>query len=160
TTLINSTVSNNGSFTFGGILSNNEGTLEMTHTIVVGNSVATDGEERDDCRATDFHSPSGFIKSLGHNLVGRGCPTDGPGDLAFDYRSMLVSDVLGPLQNNGGPTETHALSPGSPAIDAGETVCTDDNGAPLTTDQRGMPRPIDGNADGTAACDIGSFEFP
>ena len=38
-------------------------------------------------------------------------------------------------------------------------MCLDANGDPLLTDQRGQPRPVDGNGDGTAACDIGAFEF-
>jgi len=54
---------------------------------------------------------------------------------------------LGPLANNGGPTLTMALLPGSPAIDAGNTAL-----APAT-DQRGFPRPA-----GLAA-DIGAFEY-
>jgi len=56
------------------------------------------------------------------------------------------------LQDNGGPTETHALLPGSPAIDAG------DNTACPATDQRGWARPADGDGDGTAVCDIGAVE--
>jgi hypothetical protein len=73
---------------------------------------------------------------------------------------VLLPNILNPtLANNGGPTQTHALVPGSPAIDAGGTDCTDATGAPLTTDQRGKPRPVDGNGDGTPACDIGAFEF-
>jgi hypothetical protein len=61
---------------------------------------------------------------------------------------------LGPLQDNGGPTPTLALLAGSPAIDAGSGDCP-----PPGTDQRGVARPVDGNEDGTAACDIGAFEF-
>ena len=73
---------------------------------------------------------------------------------------MQLSNVLKPvLAFNGGATQTHALVPGSPAIDAGDAVCTDANGNPLLTDQRGKPRTIDGNGDGTARCDIGAFEF-
>jgi hypothetical protein len=55
--------------------------------------------------------------------------------------------MLGPLADNGGPTQTHALLPGSPAIDAG------DNTACPATDQRGVTRPLG------AACDIGAYEF-
>lgn len=62
---------------------------------------------------------------------------------------------LGPLADNGGPTPTHALRFDSPAIDAGHH-----GGA--TTDQRGLPRPIDDpntpNADGGDGCDIGAYE--
>ena len=53
--------------------------------------------------------------------------------------------MLGPLADNGGPTLTHALLAGSPAIDAADTaVCP-------ATDQRGVAR--------DAACDVGAFEF-
>src|SRR5439155_790888 len=59
-----------------------------------------------------------------------------------------------PLQDNGGPTPTHALLPGSPAIDADGSDCP-----PPATDQRGFPRPVDGNDDGVATCDIGAYEL-
>src|SRR6202022_2525907 len=68
--------------------------------------------------------------------------------------------LLGPFQNNGGSTQTHALLPGSPAIDAGApagcTAGTDANGnpIPLTNDQRGLARPETSNG----RCDMGSFE--
>ena len=55
--------------------------------------------------------------------------------------------MLGPLQDNGGPTMTMALLPGSPAIDAGVPV------AGITTDQRGISRSISGLPD------IGAFEY-
>ena len=57
-----------------------------------------------------------------------------------------IDPVLGALADNGGPTLTHGLLPGSPAINAG-----DDADCPAT-DQRGAARP-------TAACDIGAYEF-
>ena len=61
--------------------------------------------------------------------------------------------LLGPLQNNGGSTQTEALQTGSPAIDKGAIAgCTDDTGAALTTDQRGAPRPFNGR------CDMGAVE--
>jgi len=59
----------------------------------------------------------------------------------------VTNPLLGPLQNNGGQTQTHALLTGSPAIDAGTNT-----GCP-TTDQRGIARPQG------ATCDIGAFEF-
>jgi hypothetical protein len=63
---------------------------------------------------------------------------------------VLLPDILHPtLANNGGPTPTHALVPGSPAIDAiprADPGCTG-------TDQRGVPRPQG------AGCDVGAFEF-
>src|SRR3970282_626777 len=54
---------------------------------------------------------------------------------------------LGPLANNGGPPQTHALLAGSPAIDAGSPDCP-----PPATDQRGVARPQG------PACDIGAYE--
>jgi hypothetical protein len=58
------------------------------------------------------------------------------------------------LGNYGGPTLTRKLLPGSKAIDTGNAAgCVDDNGDPITTDQRGVPRPIG------AHCDIGAVEF-
>jgi hypothetical protein len=151
-TLIHSTVSDNTA-AFGGGINNFGVTLTLTHTIIAGNSQATDTIP-DDCQGF------GTLLSLGHNLVGAGtgCPSDGPGDLTVDPAAVFTT-VLGPLQHNGGATQTHALLPGSPAIDAGDAVCTDAHGAPHTTDQRGKPRPVDGNGDGTPACDIGAFEF-
>lgn len=59
---------------------------------------------------------------------------------------------LGPLTNNGGPTQTHALRPGSVAIDTAFD-CTDWNSEPIATDQRGVTRPRG------AACDAGAFEL-
>jgi hypothetical protein len=73
-----------------------------------------------------------------------------------DLRGTVESPLdplLGPLADNGGPTLTHALLPGSPAIDGGDaTSC-------LSTDQRFLDRPVDGDGDGMAVCDIGAFEF-
>ena len=105
----------------------------------------------------------GTLRSLRYNLVGAGtgCPSDGAGDQTVDPATVFT-DVLGPLQDNGGPTFTHGLLPGSPAIDAGDGVCTVATyqyAPPLTTDQRGLPRPVDGNGDTIVACDIGAVEL-
>ncbi len=70
---------------------------------------------------------------------------------------QLADPKLGPLQFNGGPTQTEALLAGSPAIDAGYPLgCSDYQGHFLTTDQRGSPRP---GVPGTD-CDIGAYEVP
>jgi hypothetical protein len=92
---------------------------------------------------------SGTITSQGSNIVeyvdSTHCTVAG---------SVNITDPqLGPLQDNGGPTQTQALAFTSPAIDAGNTAgCTDNLGAIITTDQRGIHRP---NA---KACDIGAYE--
>ena len=64
---------------------------------------------------------------------------------------------LGPLQSNGGPTKTHALLAGSPAIDAGNPAATGATACPAV-DQRGTAR-RDGNGDTVVRCDMGAFEF-
>jgi hypothetical protein len=98
-----------------------------------------------------------LVNSRGFNLIGS---TNGGGgwavtDLKGSTNSPL-EPLLGPLQDNGGPTFTHALLPGSPAIDAG-------NGFGITTDQRGRSRPYDlssyPNAAGGDGSDIGAFEL-
>ena len=96
--------------------------------------------ESDDCVGT--------IISQGYNLLYSANP---------DYCTVTGSygtgdPLLGPLQENGGPTPTQALLPGSPAIDGGNPGgCTNNVGAAITTDQRGRRR--------WAPCDIGAFEF-
>ena len=85
---------------------------------------------------------TGSIADAGHNLSSDASCT------FTNVGSLNNTDArLGPLADNGGPTLTMALLPGSPAIDAGDTAL-----APAT-DQRGFPRPA-----GLAA-DIGAFEY-
>jgi len=72
---------------------------------------------------------------------------------------VQIADLLGPLDNNGGPTQTHASLAGSPAIDAGHpSGCRTEIEALLITDQRGFVRNFDGNHDGFFRCDIGAVE--
>jgi hypothetical protein len=92
------------------------------------------------------------MQSLGHNL-----DSDGTSGLVNGVNGDLIGKLadpidakLGPLQDNGGPTLTMALLPGSPAL--GAAACSDANGAPLPVDQRGFPRPQ------STGCDIGAFE--
>jgi hypothetical protein len=87
--------------------------------------------------------------SLGHNLSDdRSCPLSGPGD-----QSGVANVGLGPLAFNGGPTQTRALLPGSPAIDqGGDEFCP-------VVDQRGRSRVATASGEAEALCDIGAFEF-
>jgi hypothetical protein len=91
-------------------------------------------------------SNDGVITSNGYNIESPGntCGFDQQGDQA-----NVPDPNLGPLRNNGGLTETHALLPGSAAIDRIPAVDCE-----VATDQRGQPRPETGGT----MCDVGSFE--
>jgi len=143
--LINSTVTgNHASGTGGGVYVEGSGErglirgwLDLTNTIIADN---TDGREYccDDCMLADDST----LGTNANNLVEDGSCNPA---LSGDAR-------LGPLGDNGGDTLTHALLPGSPAIDAVSVIsCT------VTTDQRGNARPIELTSGGTP-CDIGAFE--
>src|SRR5262249_23190196 len=96
----------------------------------------------------------GDFVSQGHNLIGDGSGSNnsfGNNDQVGTPQNPL-DPKLGPLADNGGPTRTHALRRGSPALDSG-----DHSGAP-DTDQRGVKRPRDGDGDGLSLVDIGAFE--
>jgi len=130
-TITNSTISgNNGSISFGG-----GGGLEIGNTILN----ATAG-------SANIINYGGTITSAGYNLSNDdgGGYLNGPGD------QVNTDPMLGPLQDNGGSTFTHALLPGSPAINMGDPSFT----PPPSYDQRGSPfvRVFNGRID------IGSFE--
>jgi hypothetical protein len=95
--------------------------------------------------------------SNGYNIESRGntCGFNQPTD-QVDMTAEQLN--LGPLEDNGGPTMTHALGEGSVAIDViPEEDCVDADGEPLTTDQRGEPRP-DWTFKPSPRCDVGAFE--
>jgi hypothetical protein len=135
TTILNSTFVTNAAGFGGGSLYRNGGLVFLKNTIVAFSTLQN-------CAAN-----AGNFTTLGHNLdSGTSCNFTAGSDL------VNTDPKLGPLQNNGGPTLTHALLRGSLAIDA-----ADNNGCPAT-DQRGVARPLDGNGDGVTVCDIGAYE--
>ena len=125
----------------GGGVASFGGTVTLRGSLVAGNTA-----ERDDATA----DCDGALASDGANVVGggTGCPADAA-DTTVAPESVF-SSVLGPLADNGGPTPTHALLAGSPAVDAGS--CTGTDGAAITEDQRGFTR-----RDGL--CDAGAYEY-
>jgi CSLREA domain-containing protein len=152
-TIRNVTFSGNTSAEGGGLF--NDGTLTILNTTLTGNNTAlvnngiirTKNTIFSSSTAGDNCAGNGTFTSLGHNLEDTDtCGLHGVGD------QVNANPMLGPLQNNEGPTLTHALLPGSPAIDSG-----DDTDCPLQ-DQRGAYRPADGDSNNSKVCDMGAFE--
>jgi hypothetical protein len=113
----NSTLSNNSAGVFGGGILN-FGPLQ------IGDTILNRGDSGE-----NIHSFGGTITSMGYNLSS----DDGGGFLTGPGDQINTNPVLGPLQDNGGPTFTYALLPGSPAIDTGDPNFT----TPPFFDQRG-----------------------
>lgn len=132
-----STISNNEGLIADNIGNNGSGDIFISNTIV-GESI--------DSPSCFNNNVNGAIVSQGYNIDESGiCGFASVGDKSGINPGL---DRLG-LQDNGGPTETLALIPGSPALDMADPACP-----PPTTDQRGFPRP----APGGDRCDIGAFE--
>lgn len=157
-TLTNVTIANNNSNSFAGGIVLLAGTLSATNVTVSGNAV-TSG-------AGGILQQNGILTLV--NSIVAGNTAGGPSDLTSDAGSLTATNdlfqatpiggpvngvngviiganpQLGPLANNGGPTETEVIGAGSPAIDAGDAA------ACPAVDQRGDPRP--------ATCSLGAFE--
>ena len=136
----------------GGGIRVGPGAVTLENTIVAGNTAAN-GAGDNTGAPVPGPDVDGAVTSNGHNLVGNTTEATGftgTGDLTN------VNPLLMPLADNGGPTHTMALSPGSPAIDAGVA-------AGASFDQRGRPRTYDdpGVADAATSdgTDIGAFEL-
>ena len=156
----NCTISGNSAQTYGGGISNAAG-LTIANTTFSGNSASFGGSIAIGNPVTvsildtvlnagkmggNIYNDGGTVISLGYNVSSDdgGGYFNGPGD------QINTNPLLGPLQDNGGPTLTHALLPGSPAIDTGDPNFT----PPPNYDQRGpgFGRVVNGQID------IGSFE--
>jgi hypothetical protein len=179
--LINCSVSGNFIFDkgIGGGIVNEQGTMTITNCTIADNNALEGGggilnyspggfpqgiHIKNSIVANNFADSefggsdiSGGVDSEGYNLIGNDSganitPTTGD---QIGTADAPIDPMLGPLQDNGGPTQTQALLPGSPAIDKG-------NSEGLTTDQRGRLRPVDDPtidpAEGGDNSDIGAFE--
>jgi hypothetical protein len=160
-TVFNSTVSGNTAVQGGGIFLL-DGVVTLTNSTVSGNTAAEgSGIYNDDVPGTIEIATTLLNDDCFGAMVSDGSNIESPGNTCgFDTNKGDQFDVtaeqlnLGPLQDNGGPTMTHALLPGSVAIDKiPEVDCVDADGQPLTTDQRGVARPQG------PACDVGAFEL-
>ncbi len=151
-TITNSTISGNET-KLSGIVSGaaliNAGDAVISYTTIADNIGITAGAV--------FSAPDTIqiSNSIIANNTGGDCsypatsPISGPNmdsDGTCDGFTMTDNPQLGPLVNNGGPTQTHSLAPSSPAIDAAVGSCPG-------TDQRGEPRPSG------SACDLGAYEL-
>jgi hypothetical protein len=123
--------------TGGGVSSTPPAKLLLANTLVAGNSGG-------DC--------AGTVVSGGYNLIQSTSGCTIAGSLTGNVTGKPAK--LGPLANNGGPTQTMALLAGSPAIDAGNPAAPGSGkGACEAADQRGVRRPAG------KACDLGAFEL-
>ncbi len=172
-TLLNSTLDANTAYVEGGGIYNAGGTLNLIHVTITENNApsgATAGGIKNtggtvnlknsllDLNRVDVLSDDceGTFNSQGYNLVfgTSGCTINADPTNIFG----IASGVSG-IGNNGGATPTVALPSGSAAIDRIPVAkCTDDKNKPLLIDQRGRPRPMDGDGNGKKKCDLGAFE--
>jgi len=132
-TLSNSTLSANSATANGG-----GGLFNSGSTVTLSNSILANSIGSQDCSQS-----GGTVTADSSNIIkDDGCATS----------ALAVDPLLGPLADNGGSTQTHALLAGSPAIDAGNSaICA---AAPVNgKDQRDIPRPQG------ASCDIGAYEW-
>ncbi len=139
-TVTNSTFSDNS----GGSISNSGSAAIVTNTILA-NSIPGGN-----CTGTIIDGGHNIDDGATCGFMGTGCDTT-TGSSFCSTNSQLDPAGLG---NNGGPTQTIALAPGSPAIDAGDPeVCA--NPPVSGVDQRGFVRP----GTGYANCSIGAYEY-
>ncbi|MEX2108632.1 MAG: choice-of-anchor Q domain-containing protein [Solirubrobacterales bacterium] len=163
----NSTISGNSSL--GPIILDNTGKANFSYNTIVANIPGPNESVLRRGPLSGWTLKGNVIS--GNTLFGTGtnCKTGGGAALTsqgFNFEAGSSCDftnpndhpnttvAVGPLSNNGGPTPTHALAAGSPAIDAGGLGgCSLIGGTPLSTDQRGATRPSG------PACDSGAYEF-
>jgi len=152
-TLTNSTVTGNSANSGGGVYVASTATLNRT--LISGNTASNAPEVY--VNASSQYS-YGRINAANFNLFGQNSNagvvgfSPGASDIVPSQSTGAILNTT--LATNGGTTSNHALVSGSQAVDAITNGCP-----PPSTDQRGMTRPQDGNRDGSATCDIGSFEL-
>ncbi|MCA1639582.1 MAG: FG-GAP-like repeat-containing protein, partial [Acidobacteria bacterium] len=142
TTLRNVTVTNNKASSTGGGIIHLSGDLNLANTIVAGNTTTS---------ISEISFEGGTVTSAGNNLVGASTGGSTITGRPITYQASDIRDtppMISALGMYGGPTPTHALLPGSPAINAGNNA-----NAPAAADQRGFTRIVGG------IVDLGAYEF-
>ncbi|MDY6785808.1 MAG: DUF4347 domain-containing protein [Cyanobacteriota bacterium] len=148
-TITNNTADSNGDGTGdGGGLLRDGGTFAISNSIIAGNldNSPMGNNIHPDVSGDDINGDANNL--IGDITGATGTSTIGTGS---DLTGITnINQVLAPLADNGGATQTHALIPGSPALDAG-----DNNEIPMgvTTDQRGANRILN------TTVDIGAVEM-
>jgi hypothetical protein len=171
THLVNSTISGNRADESGGGVFGDGATLSLSFTTVADNVADDDGDGNGDGGGIfEGVEHPGLVNTILAGNVDKGGEAPNCGGLGVNtYGDNIIQDrgctiaggtgtswssdpLLDPLGDNGGPTDTHALLAGSPAIDAVTNNCRTYQALVLMEDQRGVPRPVGG------FCDIGAYE--
>jgi CSLREA domain-containing protein len=153
--IYDSTITHNTADFGGGVRSINGATVNLTNTIIALNTSPN---------GPDGNGPFMSL-GAGFNLIGNGSGMTlaNAGYDQIGTPAAPIDPLIGPLQDNGGPTFTRALLPGSPAIDRGQSVAASVLGLNSGSDQRGSLRPIDNakipNPIPGDGSDIGAFEI-
>ena len=155
--IYNTTISGNTADNGGGLYHATAGTVNVLNSTIYDNHADAGSGQGGGI----YHS--GGTTNIKNSIVTNNTGFVNPnvfGAITNQLNNLIdTAALLAPLANNGGPTQTHALLAGSPALDAGDNTASDTAG--LTTDQRGtgFPRKADGpDANTTATVDIGAFE--
>jgi len=148
-TLTNVTFTSNSATTFGGAISNQvNATITLTNVTINGNSAVTYGDGIYNESGSSVNIRNSILFDNGEEIYGTVAVTYSIVQGGYTGAGNIdTNPLLGPLQVNGGFTQTMALLTGSPAIDAGDNLTC------ATTDQRGVTRP-----QGTH-CDMGAYEY-